>query len=412
MAVKPVSVTQLNSYIKRILQIDPLLGNVFLIGEISNLKFHQSGHVYFSLKDATSKINCFLSSANLTHLRYLLSEGMEITASGYISVYEPGGYYSLNVKDVSVAGMGNLAIAFEKLKEKMSKEGLFSPEHKKAIPAFPEKIAVITAETGAAVRDIVKIITEKNDYVDILIYPVTVQGPKAAGEISEGIKEVNERFPETDTIIVGRGGGSMEDLWAFNEEVVARAIYASQIPIISAVGHEVDFTIADFVADLRAETPTAAADAAVPDMDQVRQHVSDLSADLKSGVGAVLDRKAERLGRMNLDLFARMIRSKIQYEGIRAVQLKTRLEELIKGKVHEERARIDLIRSRLEGASPIRIMERGYSAVTFPDSRPVKGVSQICKGDDLFLYMADGRADIKVKGIQWKEAGKSDERNQ
>ncbi len=180
-----------------------------MVGEISNLKFHQSGHVYFSMKDAKSKINCFLPSSVLAQLRYELVEGMEITAVGYVSVYEPGGYYSLNVKDVFVAGMGNLAVAFEQLKAKLEKEGLFSPDHKKEISAFPKTISVITAETGAAVRDIVKIITEKNDYVDILIFPVMVQGPKAAGEIAQGIEAVNRHFPETDTIIVGRG----EALW-------------------------------------------------------------------------------------------------------------------------------------------------------------------------------------------------------
>ena len=232
MAIKPVSVSQLNGYIKRILQTDPLLGNVSVTGEISNLKFHGSGHVYFSMKDAASKLSCFLPAQRASSLRYELSEGMEITASGYIYLYERGGSYSLNIKDIEVAGIGNLSIAFEKLKEKLDKEGIFDPALKKPIPFFPEKIAVITSETGAAIRDILKIIKTKNNYVDILIYPVLVQGPEAAGQIAEAIYDVNRRRPETDTIITGRGGGAMEELWAFNEEIVARSIYESKIPVI------------------------------------------------------------------------------------------------------------------------------------------------------------------------------------
>lgn len=397
MAVKAVSVSQLNSYIKRILQTDPLLGNISVVGEISNLKFHQSGHVYFSMKDAKSKINCFLPSSVLAQLRYELVEGMEITAVGYVSVYEPGGYYSLNVKDVFVAGMGNLAVAFEQLKAKLEKEGLFSPDHKKEISAFPKTISVITAETGAAVRDIVKIITEKNDYVDILIFPVIVQGPKAAGEIAQGIEAVNRHFPETDTIIVGRGGGSMEDLWAFNEEVVARAIYASEIPVISAVGHEVDFTISDFVADLRAETPTTAANMAVPDMRQIRQYLDDQLKNLHLEITRKVDNKTDRLERSNLDIFARMIQSKIDYQDMRIRQLRGKIQDSLMGGLEARRGRIQLLQSRLEGTSPMGIMERGYSAVTRPDGSLVKGIQYIYRGEELVLHMSDGRADVQVK---------------
>lgn len=397
MAVKAVSVSQLNSYIKKILQTDPLLGNISVVGEISNLKFHQSGHVYFSMKDAKSKINCFLPSSVLAQLRYELVEGMEITAVGYVSVYEPGGYYSLNVKDVFVAGMGNLAVAFEQLKAKLEKEGLFSPDHKKEISAFPKTISVITAETGAAVRDIVKIITEKNDYVDILIFPVIVQGPKAAGEIAQGIEAVNRHFPETDTIIVGRGGGSMEDLWAFNEEVVARAIYASEIPVISAVGHEVDFTISDFVADLRAETPTAAANMAVPDMRQIRQYLDDQLKNLHLEITRKVDNKTDRLERSNLDIFARMIQSKIDYQDMRIRQLRGKIQDSLMGGLEARRGRIQLLQSRLEGTSPMGIMERGYSAVTRPDGSLVKGIQYIYRGEELVLHMSDGRADVQVK---------------
>ena len=258
MGLKPIRVGQLNNYIGRVLKTDPILGNVSVIGEISNLKFHGSGHVYFSLKDEASKVNCFLAASNLERISCPMEEGMEIIASGYISVYERGGYYSLNIRDIEVNGEGQLAIQFEKLKAKLEKEGLFAAENKKLLPAFPSKIAVVTSETGAAVRDIIRTIKNKNDYVDILVYPVLVQGPAAAKDIADAITDINENYRDIDVIIKGRGGGSMEELWAFNEEMVARSIFASEIPVISAVGHETDFTISDFTADFRAATPTRA----------------------------------------------------------------------------------------------------------------------------------------------------------
>ncbi|MDD4122248.1 MAG: exodeoxyribonuclease VII large subunit, partial [Eubacteriales bacterium] len=280
MAIKPVRVSQLNSYIKRVLQSDPLLGNVSVVGEISNLKYHGSGHIYFTLKDETSKISCFLPADAIKNIRYELSDGMEIIAVGYIYLYERGGSYSLNVRDITIEGFGNLSAAFDKLKEKLAKEGLFDEKYKKPITLFPRKVAVITSETGAAVRDIVKIIKNRNNIVDVLIYPCLVQGPGAAAEISDAINSVNQLFPEVDTIIVGRGGGSMEELWAFNEEIVARSIFVSKIPVISAVGHETDFTISDFVADKRAETPTAAAQIAVPDIKALKEYIENEKDDL------------------------------------------------------------------------------------------------------------------------------------
>ena len=231
MAVKPVKVSQLNGYISRVLQTDPLLGILSVIGEISNLKYHGSGHVFFSLKDEKSTVNCFLAAGNLRHIRYELAEGMEIIAHGYISVYQAGGRYSLNIRDIDVAGQGDLAAAFEKLKEKLAAEGLFDEAHKKPLPEYPKKIAVVTSETGAAVRDIIKIIKRRNDVTSVLVYPVLVQGPDAAPDIAAAIEDIN-RMDDIDIIITGRGGGSMEDLWAFNEEIVARSIYRSVIPVI------------------------------------------------------------------------------------------------------------------------------------------------------------------------------------
>ncbi len=400
MAIKPVSVSQLNGYIKRILQTDPLLGNVSVIGEVSNLKFHGSGHVYFTLKDQNSKISCFLPADRAKELRYELSEGMEITASGYIYLYERGGSYSLNIKDIEVAGLGNLAIAFEKLKAKLEAEGIFDPSIKKEIPFFPDKIAVVTSETGAAVRDILKIIKNKNDYVDVLIYPVLVQGPAAAGEIAAAIDHINAEWPETDTIIVGRGGGSMEELWAFNEEIVARSIYASRIPVISAVGHETDFTISDFAADRRAETPTAAAHMAVPDTGELKEYIRSVMDRLAMGIDKYIKVREMHLKSLDLDAFRRDLDSRITMEQMRIDNMDAENLLFIQNMVSLLEQKIDSFKSNLEALDPTSIMKRGYSAVTDADGRFIKNVNELEPEDKVIIYMQGGSADCTVNTVR------------
>lgn len=400
MAMKPVRVSQLNGYIKRILQTDPLLGNVSVMGEISNLKFHGSGHVYFSMKDESSKLNCFLPSERVQDLRYQLSEGMEITASGYIYLYERGGSYSLNIRDIEVAGVGNLSLAFEELKKKLEAEGLFDPKHKQKIPFFPEKIAVVTSETGAAVRDILKIIRSRNNYVDVLIYPVLVQGPAAAGEIAAAISELNEKMPEIDAIIAGRGGGSMEDLWAFNEEIVARSIFASKIPVISAVGHETDFTIADFVADRRAETPTAAAHMAVPDLGELKAYVSDLKKNLRLSLDACLRYKETQLAALDLIAFRRDLESRIVMEQMRIDHIKTENLRQVTDLVAGYEKRTELQMAALQSLDPRAIMGRGYAAVTNQAGIMVGSIDQLRPQEDLTLVLKDGQAGCTVNQIR------------
>lgn len=400
MAIKPVSVSQLNGYIKRILQTDPLLGNVSVIGEISNLKFHGTGHVYFTLKDQNSKINCFLPADRVHELRYELSEGMEITASGYIYLYERGGSYSLNIKDIEVAGLGNLAIAFEKLKAKLEAEGIFDPEVKKEIPFFPDKIAVVTSETGAAVRDILKIIKNKNNYVDVLVYPVLVQGPAAAGEIAAAIDHINKDWPETDTIIVGRGGGSMEELWAFNEEIVARSIYASAIPVISAVGHETDFTISDFAADRRAETPTAAAHMAVPDISELKEYTHSLKDKLYTGIDKYIQIKEMHLRSLDMDAFRRDLDSRITMEQMRIDNINLDNVNSIQNLIRTLEQKIEAYKSNLEALDPTAIMKRGYSAVTDADGKFIKNISELKPDDRVVVYMQDGSADCTVNEVR------------
>ncbi len=400
MAIKPVSVSQLNGYIKRILQTDPLLGNVSVIGEISNLKFHGSGHVYFTLKDQNSKINCFLPADRMAQLRYELSEGMEITASGYIYLYERGGSYSLNIKDIEVAGLGNLAIAFEKLKAKLEAEGIFDPSIKKPIPYFPEKIAVVTSETGAAVRDILKIIKTRNNYVDVLVYPVLVQGPAAAGEIAAAIDDINLKWPDIDTIIVGRGGGSMEELWAFNEEIVARSIYASEIPVISAVGHETDFTISDFAADRRAETPTAAAHMAVPDINELKVYVGDLKENLHNYMLRLLQLKEYHLNTLDFNAFRRDIESRIVMEQLRIDNMNNENKLLINNMIESYEQQILNLKNSLDALDPKSIMKRGYSAVTDKDGRFINSVNSLKPDEKIVIYMQDGSADCTVDYVR------------
>lgn len=378
MALKPVKVSQLNGYIKRILQTDPILGNVSVIGEISNLKYHNSGHVYFTLKDETSKINCFLGASYAESLHYELSDGMEVTASGYISVYERGGSYSLAIRDIAVAGVGNLSIAFEKLKQKLEKEGLFDPDLKKELPFFPKKIAVLTSPTGAAVRDIIKIITGRNSHVDILVYPCLVQGPDAAADISAAIDAVNQLFPETDVMIVGRGGGSMEELWPFNEEIVAKSIFHSVIPVISAVGHETDFTIADFAADRRAETPTAAAQMAVPDIRELKLYCRDLLDSMRTG----LHRRAEYL------------HSRIEQNR------KSDLLRNLKQRIELEELRVLREKEKLDALNPAAVLKRGYSILTSLDGKLLTRTEDVRIGEAVTVAVSDGFLECDIVGIR------------
>lgn len=357
MGMNPVSVGQLNSYISRVLKTDPILSSISVKGEISNLKFHSSGHVYFSLKDETSKVNCFLSSAVAEGISSPLEEGMEIVATGSISVYLRGGYYSLNIRDIQVNGEGQLAIRFQQLKKALECEGLFDPAHKKPLPEHPSRIAVVTSPTGAAVRDIIRTITEKNNSTDILVCPVLVQGPAAAAEISSMIDYINRNRQDVDIIITGRGGGSIEELWAFNEEVVARSIYASQIPVISAVGHETDFTIADFAADFRAATPTGAAEMAVPDTRRMDEYVRSLRDSMKDGL---LQR------------------------------------------IRRARERIESVKAAVEAADPSLPLGRGYAIIRDGEGRPVTDISRLRPDESIRLETAGGYAEARVTEV-WRD---------
>jgi len=369
MALKPVSVSQLNDYISRVLMTDPLLGNISVTGEISNLKYHSTGHVYFSINDANSKINCFFPSSYVRNLNYELGDGLEVIINGYINVYKKGGTYTLFVRSVTVAGEGNLAMAFQLMKDKLDSEGLFDQAYKKPIPTFPRRIGIVTSETGAAVQDILKIITSRNNLVNITIFPVQVQGNGAAADIAAMLDRINAdpECADIDTLIVGRGGGSTEDLWAFNEEVVARAIFRSKIPVISAVGHEIDFTISDFVADKRAETPTAAAEMAVPDLSEIRR----------------------RLEKSRDDLLVQL-NNKVRFDQLTMDNIMADIRRNLEMRIYQYQRQLETAKLILEENNPKNILGKGYSILEDGDGNVISSAEDFVPGRSYKLTFMDG----------------------
>lgn len=386
MALKPITVTQLNHYISRVLTTDPLLGNLTVTGEISNLKYHSSGHLYFSISDENSKINCFFPAQYARGLHYELGDGLAVIIHGYLNVYKKGGTYTLFVRSIEIAGEGNLAMAFQMLKEKLDAEGLFDPAHKKPIPRFPRRIGIVTSNTGAAVRDIIKIIESRTSLTDMIVFPVLVQGSEAAADIAATIDMINRDFDDIDTLIVGRGGGSMEDLWAFNEEIVARAIYRSRIPVISAVGHEIDFTIADFVADRRAEMPTAAAEMAVPNIRELMQRAeswqNSLMADLKK---------------------------KVSYADLRAEKLFAEMRHVLQGRVNAYRHELESCRLLLDENHPYRVLRKGYAVLEDAAGRNLASIRDLRDGQSYRLKLKDGSATFRVTELAVTKEERNDD---
>ncbi len=372
MARKPISVYQLNQYIKRSIETDPVLRDVAVHGEISRITFQKNGYVYFDLKDERSSVSCAIWSDIPDKDK--LASGKEVTVYGRLSVYDVRGTYTIAVNGFELAGEGDLAIAFAKLKKKLAAEGLFDPAVKKPIPSFPKHVGVVTASTGAAIRDIMRIITDRNDYVDIHLFPVAVQGPQAAGEIAAAIDRADRDFPWLDVLIVGRGGGSEEDLAAFSEEIVARSIFACRIPVISAVGHESDIAISDFVADIRAATPTDAANIAVPDTHLIRDELDRIAERMRIDLGRHLAAGENRMQACSMDLLGQILRDRIR--------------------MREERA--DALMGRLEALDPRHTLERGYAMVQSGEGEILTGTGNMQAGDEIRLIMKDGTADAQV----------------
>lgn len=391
MEYNPITVTDLNKYIKNKIDGDEMLNNVLVKGEISNFKNHYTGHMYFTLKDENSLIKCVMFKSYTTHLSFMPKDGMKVMVLGSVAVFERDGIYQIYAKAMKEDGLGSLYTAYEELKKKLEQEGLFAESHKKKIPFMPKTIGVLTSNTGAVIRDIINVSTRRNPGVHIRLYPVPVQGPGAAEKIAEGIKFMNEN-KLADVLIIGRGGGSLEDLWPFNEEIVARAIYDSELPIISAVGHETDFTIADFVADLRAPTPSAAAELAVANIDDVRETLKLYNNRYK----VALKKKIELMRLSYEKCMARPAyknpTQKIN-EQYMVIDMKVKaLQNSIMLKLKEAKTSFVKETAKLDSLSPLKTLTRGYSIVTKQESgKVIKSVDDLNSGEKVNLRLSDGQ---------------------
>ena len=393
-----LTVTQLNNFIKGIIESEPMLSNVYVCGELSNYKIYPSGHHYFTLKDRESSIRCVMFRRSASRLRFRPENGMGVIVAGRISVYPRDGAYQLYCESISPEGIGDLQLAFEELKAKLSEEGLFDASHKKPLPQFPKRIAIITSSAGAAVHDMIRILGQRWPMTKLLVLPVRVQGVEAPPEIVGAIRYANE-FDVADLIITGRGGGSIEDLWAFNDERVARAIYESRIPVISAVGHEPDVTISDYVADRRASTPSNAAEIAVPD----RRELMDMleSYDIRST--QAIRKKISRLSdRLEAYRNKQVLKSPTAYIDNKRIELDRDRDRLIRAQeqiINRSRQKFISLTAALEAMSPLKVLTRGYAIASNQDGKCIKSVNELVPEEILRITLSDGNADCLVQSI-------------
>lgn len=394
MKYNAVTVTQLNKYLKDRFEQDENLQSILVKGEISNFKNHYTGHLYFTLKDENSLIKCIMFKSYAERIAFKPIDGMQVMVFGTVSVFERDGVYQIYVKSMLEDGMGDLHQKYEQLKNQLEKEGLFDETHKKKIPLYPKIVGVLTSQTGAVIRDIINVSTRRNPNVYIRLLPVPVQGPGAAEKIAEKIKLMNEQ-KLADVLIIGRGGGSLEDLWPFNEEIVARAIYESELPIISAVGHETDFTIADFVADLRAPTPSAAAELAVPDVYELKQKISNYQNRYRLSLKKKIELMKLR--------YEKCIRSRVFTDPTRNIKDQyiildsyiKRMDVKIKEIQKNKQTKFVEIVSKLDTLSPLKTLTRGY-CLTEKQNKIVKSVEQLSSDDEINLRFFDGEKKVKV----------------
>ena len=394
-----IAVSQVNEYIKFLLDRDELLNQICVRGEISNYKIYPSGHHYFTLKDAEGALRCVMFRSSAQRLRFRPENGMQVLAWGRITVFPRDGAYQLYCSALSVDGVGDLHVAFEQLKQKLSQEGLFDPAHKKPLPAYPHTIAIITSPAGAAIMDMLRIRGKRYPRSKIKLLPVRVQGAEAPAEIAGAIAYAN-RYQLADLIITGRGGGSMEDLWAFNDERVARAIYASDIPVISAVGHEPDVTISDYVADLRAATPSNAAELAVPDQMELRKRLQAMQTSMQQSV-----QKTVKLGQQRLGALAekRVLQSPLGYLEDRRMLLdflSTRLRSAQQSKLQASRQRFVRVTAALDAMSPLKVLSRGYSMVTSENGAIIREARSVSEGQTIHIELCSGSLRAAVTQIQ------------
>ena len=400
MARNVYTVKQVNSYIKNMFTQDFMLNRIYVKGEVSNCKYHTSGHIYFSLKDESGTIACVMFAGQRGGLSFHMREGQQIIVLGSVNVYERTGSYQLYAQEIRLHGEGTLYEKYQMLKQELEEMGMFAPEYKKAIPRYAKRIGVVTAPTGAAVRDIMNISARRNPYVQLLLYPAQVQGEGAKESIVRGIRMLETK--NVDVIIVGRGGGSIEDLWAFNDECVARAIFDCQVPVISAVGHETDVTIADYVADLRAPTPSAAAELAVWDYRQLQGYLDECRLRMNRSMTGTIRINRLRLKELDVRLSYLHPRHKLQDQQQRLIELEEELRTLMRDRVKEARHRLAIQIEKLNGLSPVRKLNQGFAYVEEADGGVVKSIRQVEKGDELTVYVTDGLIRTSVKAVQKK----------
>lgn len=404
-----LTVTDINNYIKNIVDGDFFLSNVTLKGEISNLKFHTRGHLYFSLKDENSKINAVMFNYKNLGLNFIPKDGMNVIVKGKVSVFTTGGSYQITVSNMKEDGIGNLYILFEELKRRLEREGLFSPEHKKKLPRIPKKVGVITASTGAAVKDIISTINRRFPLTEIILFPTLVQGVGAKENIVKMINEANES--DVDVIILGRGGGSIEDLWAFNEEIVARAIYNSNKPIVSAVGHEIDFTISDFVSDMRAPTPTGAAELVVPSKVEIQSYLNDYKGRIISVINKKIKSYTDTFSKLKstyilknpismyeideqkldnmLEKLGSIMTYKLEREKSKLNNLSKMISPNMLNRLDKEKIKLENIETKLNLLNPENILKKGYS-LTLVEGKIVKSIKSVKKGSIIDTKFSDG----------------------
>ncbi|AVP54120.1 exodeoxyribonuclease VII large subunit [Clostridium tetani] len=396
MYIKVLSVTDINNYIKNTMDNDFILNNASIRGEISNFKIHSSGHVYFSMKDQWSKINCVMFRSAAKGLKFLPEDGMKIIAKGRISAYVKDGSYQLYCDKLQLEGLGELYIAFEKLKNKLEKEGLFKEECKKSLPQYAKKIGVITSETGAAIRDIINVATRRNKNCEILIYPSLVQGTNASSDIIKGIKELN-KVKDLDVIILARGGGSIEELWVFNDEELAREIFKSKVPIITGVGHETDFTIADFVSDKRAPTPSAAAEIAIKDLQELNSRLENYKNALNYYVLNNLKEKYNKLDRLKLSMEGNSPERIIINEYNKIDFIINKLNSYIKIEVDKRKEELSRMSILLSSNNPLNILNKGYSVIQDGTGKVINTIKELDKEKKVTINLKDGKKEYQIQ---------------
>ncbi|MDP4144803.1 MAG: exodeoxyribonuclease VII large subunit [Bacillota bacterium] len=396
MYIKTLTVTSLNNYIKKIIENDFILNNTYIKGEISNFKFHSSGHLYFSLKDVGSKINCIMFKSQAEHLEFLPENGMNVVVKGRVSVYSKDGVYQLYCDEIKLDGIGELYAKFERMKNKLQQEGLFDEKYKKPIPKYPRRIGVITSPTGAAIRDIINVSKRRHPNVNLLIYPALVQGMNAPEDLIKGIKAF-EKMDDLDVIILARGGGSIEELWAFNDESLAYQIFNCKKPIITGVGHETDFTIVDFVSDKRAPTPSAAAELAVPNLHEVNSHIINSKQRLSNNLGHYIQRQYNNINilKSSLEKHNPMVFVVNQYKQVD--MLKDIMKNKIRNKFELERHHLARLNAVLDANNPLNVLGRGYAVIKDAEGNLITSVKKMKHNGKISLALKDGNINARIE---------------